>query len=163
MLSDPRAADRPLGHRVGVVDRRETEPQQPPAGWAWSEAPVVLRVVAAAAVLQAVGLAAVAGWGITHLVAGTETNLGVGLFMVVFALGVAAVLVASARALLAGRRSGRAPIATWQLLQGATAFALGSATGLAGAWAVLALSGVVFVLLLTRPAVAHAVGAGTHR
>lgn len=120
--------------------------------------PAAVRAVAVAAVLEAVGLAAVAGWGITQLVSGTETDLGVGLFMVVFALALAGVLVVSARALLAGRRSGRSPIATWQLLQGATGFAVGSATGVGAAWVVVAVSAVVFVLLMTPAAVAHVVG-----
>lgn len=124
----------------------------------WATAPGAVRVVAAAAVLQAVGLVAVAGWGVAQLVGATEPNVGVGVFVVVFALATAAALVLSARGLIGGRRAGRAPVATWQLLQGATALAWLNATGSGVAWAVLAMSAVVFVLLLTRPVVEHTVG-----
>ncbi|EYR62668.1 hypothetical protein N866_06310 [Actinotalea ferrariae CF5-4] len=114
-------------------------------------------VVAAAAVLEAVALVALTGWGVVQLVTGRQNAVGVVLFLVVFGLAVAAVLVGSARALWEGRRTGRAPVATWQLLQGATALAVLQATGSPVAWAVLVLSAVVFVLLLTRPVVAHTV------
>lgn len=129
--------------------RPGTEPaRRPPGG--------VVAVVAAALV-EALGLVVGAAWGVVQLVRGTEPAVGVGVFLVVFALGVALVLVLSSRALWRGARSGRAPVATWQLLQGATAFAVGQATGSPVAWIVLAVSVVVFVLLLTRPVVVHTV------
>ncbi|KGM10124.1 hypothetical protein [Cellulomonas carbonis] len=130
---------------------RPTPPRparRPPAG--------VVAVVAAVCV-EALALAAGAVVGLVQVLRGTESAVGVALFLVVFALAVAAALVASARALWAGRRSGRAPVATWQLLQAATAFAVGRATDTPAAWVVLAVSVGVFVLLLTRPVVAHTV------
>jgi hypothetical protein len=113
--------------------------------------------VVGAAVVEAVALVGLSGWGVVQLVSGQQTAVGVVLFLVVFGLAVAAALVASARALWEGRRTGRAPVATWQLLQGATALALLQATDAPLAWAVLVLSVVVFVLLLTRPVVAYTV------
>lgn len=142
----------------GGDERGSTAPTTPSGGPGGGGPGIGVRVVAAVTVLEAVGLAALAGWGVTRLVAGAEPDVGTGVFLVAFALAVAVVLVVCARALLAGRRSGRAPVATWQLLQGATAFALGSATGLAAAWVVLALSALVFVLLMTPPVVAQTVG-----
>lgn len=119
--------------------------------------PPSVRVVVGAAVLEAVALVALSVWGLVQLVSGLQGSPGVVVFLVVFGLGVAAALVASARALWAGRRTGRAPVATWQLLQGAVALAVLQATAAPGAWAVLVLSAVVFLLLLTRPVVAHTV------
>jgi hypothetical protein len=116
-----------------------------------------VRVVVVAAVLEAVALVALSAWGVVQLLSGLQGSPGVVVFLVVFGLGVAAALVASARALWAGRRTGRAPVATWQLLQGAVALAVLQATAAPGAWAVLVLSAVVFLLLLTRPVVAHTV------
>lgn len=114
-------------------------------------------MVVVTAVLEAVALVVLAGWGVVQLATGLQTAVGVVVFLVLFALAVAAALVASARALWEGRRTGRAPVATWQLLQGATALAFLQATASPVAWAVLVLSAVVFVLLLTRPVVAHTV------
>ncbi|WP_155855380.1 hypothetical protein [Actinotalea ferrariae] len=138
-----------------VPDRDRPASPDSPASAAAPPRSVV--VVAAAAVLEAVALVALTGWGVVQLVTGRQNAVGVVLFLVVFGLAVAAVLVGSARALWEGRRTGRAPVATWQLLQGATALAVLQATGSPVAWAVLVLSAVVFVLLLTRPVVAHTV------
>lgn len=110
-----------------------------------------------AAVLEAVALAGLSVWGLVQLALGQQGAPSVVLFLVIFGLAVAAALVGSARALWAGRRTGRAPVATWQLLQGAVALAVLQATGAPAAWAVLVLSAAVFLLLLTRPVVAHTV------
>ncbi|WP_225753620.1 hypothetical protein [Actinotalea sp. Marseille-Q4924] len=119
--------------------------------------PPSLRVVVVVAVVEAVAIVVLSGWGVVQLVTGQQTAVGVVLFLVLFGLAVAATLVGSARALWEGRRTGRAPVATWQLLQGATALAVLQATSAPAAWAVLVLSVVVFVLLLTRPVVAYTV------
>lgn len=114
-------------------------------------------MVVGAAVLEAVVLVGLAGWGVVQLVTGGPSAVGVVVFLVLFGLAVAAALVASARALWEGRRTGRAPVATWQLLQGATALAFLEATGSPLAWALLGFSVLVFLLLLTRPVVAYTV------
>lgn len=119
--------------------------------------PPGVRVVVGAALLEALVLGALAVWGVVQLVAGRQSSPGVVLFLVVFALVTAVALVFSARALWAGRRTGRAPVATWQLLQGAVALVVLQATAAPAAWVVLVVSAAVFLLLLTRPVVVHTV------
>ena len=126
---------------------RPTVPAVPPG----------VRVVVGAALLEALALVVLAVWGMAQLVAGQQSSPGVVIFLVVFALVTSAALVLSARALWAGRRTGRAPVATWQLLQGAVALVVLQATAAPAAWVVLVLSAGVFFLLLTRPVVAHTV------
>ncbi|MDR7384049.1 hypothetical protein [Promicromonospora iranensis] len=86
------------------------------------------------------------------------------LFLVLFLLGVAWVLVVCCRALLAGRRSGRGPVVTWQLFQiiGSVA-AIGSGTGIAvtGGWAALVIAVAVGGLLMTPSVVAATSGTGS--
>lgn len=131
-------------------------PPVPPAAAARTVAAVrtaVLLVLAEAAALTFATL----GW-LAQVVAGATSATPVAGFLAAFALGIAAVLVLSARALRRGARGGRSPVVTWQLLQGATAVAVlrsGPALPVAVV-AVLALGvgAVVVGLLLTRSAVA---------
>ncbi len=57
---------------------------------------------------------------LVELVRGGSQSFGVSVFLVVFALGVGAVLAASLRGLLRGQRWARSPVATWQILQGSS-------------------------------------------
>jgi hypothetical protein len=78
--------------------------------------PAVLALVCVLVVVQAgllIGLAA--AWGI-GLVQGESRLPAATVFLVLFALGVAAVLVLGARGLWAGRRWARSPVMTWQVL-----------------------------------------------
>lgn len=120
--------------------------------------PAFLRALVIGVLVEAIGLVAFAVVLLGELLTGGSSSLGVSIFLVLFLLGVAWVLVVSCRALLAGRRSGRGPVVTWQLFQiiGSIA-AIGSGTGIvvAGAWAALVLAVAVGVLLMT-PTVAEA-------
>lgn len=119
--------------------------------------PVFLRALVIGVLIEVIGLVAFAVVLLGELLAGGSSSLGVSLFLVLFLLGVAWVLVVSSRALLAGRRSGRGPVVTWQLLQviGSVA-AIGSGTGIsvAGGWAALVIAIVVTALLMTPSVVA---------
>lgn len=86
--------------------------------------PLVVTLAAAAALAEAAALAAGAVAWLGQLVLRGSTMLGVAVFLILFALGVAAVLVAGARALRRGSRRARGPLITWQLLQVATALAV---------------------------------------
>ena len=103
-------------------------------------------------VLEAFALVAVAGWWLVRVAAAGSQNLAVGLFIAVFCLGIAAMLVVAARAVRRGRRGGRSPLVAWQLLQGATSVAvLQVAQGPVAVvgWAALGVAAVVLVVLLT--------------
>lgn len=123
----------------------------PPVG---APPPRLLTVALVGVLIEAAVLVGLAGWSAVQLATAGAQSLGVGLFLVVFCLGVAAVLVAAARALRRGSRRARGPIITWQLLQGATAITLIQVGVVWGALA-LALALVVLGLLMTRPALAH--------
>lgn len=83
--------------------------------------PWPLATVLVVLVLEGLALIAVAGLAVRGLVAGQAQSVGLTVGVVVLALGVATLLGAAARALAAGRRWGRAPALTWQLLQLAVA------------------------------------------
>ena len=118
--------------------------------------PAFLRALVIGVLVEVISLVAFAVALLGELLTGGSTSVGVSVFLVLFLLGVAWVLVVSARALLAGRRSGRGPVLTWQLFQiiGSVA-AIGSGTGIAvaGGWAALTIAVAVLVLLMT-PSVA---------
>jgi hypothetical protein len=126
--------------------------------------PVFLRALVIGVLIEAIGLVAFAVVLLGELLTGGSSSLGVSLFLVLFLLGVAWVLVVSCRALLAGRRSGRGPVVTWQLFQivGSIA-AIGSGTGVSvpGGWATLVLAVVVGGLLMTPSVVAATSGTGS--
>ncbi len=77
--------------------------------------PAALRLVCVLVLLEAVALVVLAGALVVDLVRGAELP-GAVVFLLVFALGVAAALVLAARALWAGRRWARSPVMTWQIL-----------------------------------------------
>lgn len=120
--------------------------------------PAFLRALVIGVLAEVIGLVAFAVVLLGELLTGGSTSVGVSLFLVLFLLGVAWVLVVSCRALLVGRRSGRGPVLTWQLFQiiGSVA-AIGSGTGIAvaGGWVALAVAVAVGGLLMT-PSVAAA-------
>ena len=114
--------------------------------------PAFLRALVIGVLAEVIGLVAFAVVLLGELLTGGSMSVGVSLFLVLFLLGVAWVLVVCCRALLAGRRSGRGPIVTWQLFQiiGSIA-AIGSGGGPAvvGGWAALVIAVAVGVLLMT--------------
>ena len=74
-----------------------------------------LLVVAGVLALEALGLVVAGGFAVGDLLHGGRA--GMDLFLVAFAWGLAAMLLAAARGLLDGRRWGRSPAVTWQLFQ----------------------------------------------
>jgi hypothetical protein len=126
--------------------------------------PVFLRALVIGVLIEVIGLVAFAVVLLGELLTGGSSSLGVSLFLVFFLLGVAWVLVVSCRALLAGRRSGRGPVVTWQLFQivGSVA-AIGSGTGVSvpGGWATLTIALVVGGLLMTPSVVAATSATGS--
>lgn len=117
--------------------------------------PVALRAVLAVVGVEALALVVGAVGLLLTLVTGTDNPGGV-IFLALFALGVVAVLLGSARALVRGRRTGRAPVVTWQLLQVGVAVLLIQAGQWSG-WLLLAVSVVVVLLMVSRPVVEHTV------
>lgn len=119
--------------------------------------PAFLRALVIGVLAEVIGLVAFAVVLLGELLTGGSTSVGVSLFLVLFLLGVAWVLVVCCRALLAGRRSGRGPVMTWQLFQviGSVA-AIGSGAGLVvlGGWVALLIAVAVGVLLMTPSVVA---------
>ncbi|MEK8227971.1 hypothetical protein NKG05_20600 [Oerskovia sp. M15] len=103
--------------------------------------------------LEASALAVGAVLVLFELVSGRSESIGVSLFLVVFAAGVAVVLAASARGLLRGQRWARSPVATWQLLQIVVAFSWLQAEITAAGIGVLVLAVLVLVCLVLRPVV----------
>ncbi len=120
--------------------------------------PGALRALLVVLIVEAVALgmgAAAIGF---ELVSGRSDGVGVSLFLVVFALGVALILLLCARGLRRGRRGARAPVATWQILQGVVA-----ANSLTVAMTVLPMVAIVLavaalVLLVLPTVVAATVG-----
>ncbi len=115
--------------------------------------PPALVALLAGVGIEVVALVAGAVVVLVELVAGGSQAVGVSVFLVVFALGVAAVLAASLRGLLRGQRWARSPVATWQILQAVVA--VSSLQVGVTAWVVagLVLALVVLVLLMLRPVV----------
>jgi hypothetical protein len=98
--------------------------------------------------LQAAVLVGLAVGFSADLVRGRTQLAGATLFLVVFTLALAAALVLAARALWRGRRWGRAPVLTWQLLLVVMAVGWIRAEPTVWAAAILASAVVVIVTLL---------------
>lgn len=127
-----------------------------PTGTGSASHPVALRLVMGAVALEAVLLGVAAGAVLVELVGGGSGSVAVSVFLVVFFLGVAAVLLAAARTLWAGRRGGRAPVVTWQILQGLVGITLlsaGPVWAVAGGAALVLVSAAVLLLVMSRPVV----------
>ena len=117
----------------------------------------MLAVLCVLVVLQAGALVGMAVAFVTDLVRGVSELPGATVFLAVFALGVAAVLVLAARGLWAGRRWARSPIMTWQVLLVVMSVGWFSADPAWWVVAVLLSALVVGVGLLLPPVVAATV------
>jgi len=117
----------------------------------------VLAVLCVLVVLQAGALVGMAVAFVTDLVRGVSELPGATVFLAVFALGVAAVLVLAARGLWAGRRWARSPVMTWQVLLVVMSVGWFSADPAWWVVAVLLSALVVGVGLLLPPVVAATV------
>ena len=115
--------------------------------------PAALVALVVGVLVEALALAVGGVVVLVELVAGGSQSVGVSLFLVVFALGVAALLVLSVRGLLHGRRWARSPVATWQILQLVVAISTLQSGATAWVAAALVLAVVVLVLLMLRPVV----------
>lgn len=141
---------------------REPLPPEPPDGTRAvpPDAPAISRPTAlvAACVLVLVQSAALIGLGAAwaaDLVRGNAQSPGATAFLVLFALGVAAVLIAGARGLWLGRRWARSPVITWQLLL--AVMAIGWLRAEASVWVIgLLVSAAAVVVALLLPAVVAA-------
>ncbi|WP_435736740.1 hypothetical protein V5D56_18530 [Cellulosimicrobium sp. PMB13] len=130
--------------RPAPQDRPETGP---------GDRPAALVALVVGVLVEALALAVGGVVVLVELVAGGSQSVGVSLFLVVFALGVAALLVLSVRGLLHGRRWARSPVATWQILQLVVAISTLQSGATAWVAAALVLAVVVLVLLMLRPVV----------
>ena len=116
--------------------------------------PPALLIVIIGVALEILALVVGAVLVLIEMVTGGSRSLGVSLFLVIFGLGLAALLAASCRALLRGRRWARSPVATWQLLQIVVAVSWLQFTVTFWGFVVLALAVVVLVALMLPPVVA---------
>lgn len=78
--------------------------------------PAVLAAACLVVLLQAAVLIGLGGAWARDLLGGVSEIPGATLFLIAFAVGIAALLIASARALWRGRRWARSPVITWQIL-----------------------------------------------
>ena len=142
---------RPDGAPDGAPDSGTGTARRP-----WQLAVVVLLVLLEAAALVGLG----AAW-LVDLVTGGAQSPGATAFLALFALGVGAFLALAARGLWQGRRWGRSPVMTWQVLLVVlglgwlgTALSEGAGAVVAAVLVVLVVALVVAVGLLLPPVVA---------
>lgn len=107
--------------------------------------PAPLRGALLVVVVEAAGLLGLAVAFLLDVLRGLVLDVGTTVAMAVFFLGLAVVLIAGGRALWRGRRWGRGPVITWQLLQAVMAIAV---TG------VLPVSLVVLLVLMSAGVIA---------
>jgi hypothetical protein len=118
----------------------------------WSRPPG-LKIVAVGIVIEVVLLVGAAGAVGLEAVRGASNSVAVSVFLVLFFLGLAWLLVGSCRALWAGRRGGRAPIVVWQIMQGLVGVSLltaGVPWAVLGGLGLLLVAGAVLVAVMTR-------------
>lgn len=102
---------------------------------------------------EAAAVVAAAGLLVTDVVTGQAHQVGSTLAIAVFLVGIAALLVGSARALAHGRRWARGPVLTWQLIQAASGATQLSTSPVVGAL-LLGVALVVVVGLLAPASIA---------
>ena len=144
MIVPPR---KPSGH---PPEQPPTTPGAVPDG---APRPLALTALLVGVGIEVVVLVVGAVLLLVELARGGSQSFGVSAFLVVFALGVAAVLAASLRGLLRGQRWARSPVATWQILQGVVAISSLQVGVTPWVVAALVLAVVVLVLLMLRPVV----------
>lgn len=120
--------------------------------------PALLVVACAVVLVQVAALVAAVVAGLVALARGAEA--GPALFLVVLALGAAALLAGAVRGLWRGRRWGRGPVLTFQILVVVTAATWWGSGGGLPALVPIVLALVVAVSLLTPRVVAATSGGG---
>jgi len=120
--------------------------------------PLPLLLVCLLVLVEAAAFVGLAIAWVVDLVRGVSELPAATVFLAVFGLGVAALLVASARGLWNGRRWARSPVMTWQILL--VVLTVGWLGVEVSAWALLVLAGAVLVgvCLLLPSVVAATVG-----
>lgn len=121
--------------------------------------PALLLVACGLVLLEALALVAAAVAGVVVLLRGADAPAVAG-FLVVLALGAALLLASAARALWGGRRWGRGPVLTAQVLLVVVAATLWGAGAGPAAGAGVALGLLVAVAVLAPPVVRATAGAG---
>ncbi|WP_265521786.1 hypothetical protein [Oerskovia flava] len=129
------------------MTRSDSPAEQPSSHGAGSRPPALWALLAGIAIEVAV-LVGAGGLVLVELVLGRSQSVGVSVFLTIFVLGLAWLLVAACRGLLRGQRWGRAPVATWQLLQGVVAVSWLQYEVTVWGGLTLALAVVVLVLLM---------------
>lgn len=94
----------------------------PDAGPTASPRPRLLALAVAVVFAEAAALAVGGGVLVLEVLRGRAEYVGSTLGIALFAWALAALLAGAARALARGRRWGRGPVLTWQVLQGAVGF-----------------------------------------
>lgn len=112
------------------LERPQHRPDPAPVEDPWRNLPLLVALVLVG--LEALLLVAAAVWSIVDLVRGGFVGAAVSVALTVVLLLFVLLLVVGINALWQGRRWGRGPVLTWQLIQ--AAIALG-AIGIAPAWA----------------------------
>jgi len=107
-----------------VVDKPETKIDKPAVNKPVTRTPVWLSIVMAACFIEAAALVAGAILMILALVMGRTSDVGMAIFVLIFAGGMGAILVWTSLKLRHGKRWTRGPIVTWQLFQLAVALPL---------------------------------------
>lgn len=107
--------------------------------------PAVLGLLCLVVLVQAAVLIGLGGAWVRDLVSGASEVPGATLFLIAFALGIAALLIAAARALWHGRRWARSPVITWQILL--IAMSIGWLGAERTGWAVAVLVSALLVLV----------------
>ncbi len=129
-----------------------------PAGPDSSTAPPprALDVVLAGAVVEAGALGVGVGWAAVDLVRGRSEAPGASIVLAAFLVGVAAALVAAARALRRGARRARGLVVTWQLLQAASGLTLLGVADPPAALPWLAAASIVLAVVVMAAALSPA-------
>lgn len=107
-----------------MVDKPETKIDKPAVNKPVTRTPVWLSIVMAACFIEAAALVAGAILMILALVMGRTSDVGMAIFVLIFAGGMGAILVWTSLKLRHGKRWTRGPIVTWQLFQLAVALPL---------------------------------------
>ncbi|TDE97470.1 hypothetical protein EXU48_04580 [Occultella glacieicola] len=122
--------------------------------------PLSLRIGLAVALLEAVGLVVIGVASVVLALAGDAAFAGFAAGVLVVLLLIGGLLFLAVRALWQGKRWGRGPVITWQLLQ----FAVGAASYASVPWwaatVPMVLAVVVVVTLLVPASLAATSGAG---
>ncbi|WP_298455572.1 hypothetical protein [uncultured Cellulomonas sp.] len=108
-------ADAPSGDAPAAAPSSGRSPSSAPPS-APRRRPAALVAVCALVLVEAGVLVGLAGAWVLELVRGTVQLPGATVFLALFALGVAGVLVLAVRGLWQGRRWARSPVMTWQVL-----------------------------------------------